>query len=346
MRTPESSVAAVASPSGRSDPLVDGFGRPIGDLRLSVTDRCNLRCVYCIPEEAPEFQPREQLLTFEEMERLVRVFAAAGVHKLRLTGGEPLLRHELPALVARLTAIDGIDDVAMTTNATRLLEQLDALLDAGLQRINISLDTLRPERFERMTKRKGLETVLEAIEAARHSPLAPVKVNVVTMRGFNDDEFVPFAAFARATGVIVRFIEFMPLEAGDVWSRQMLVPGREVHAAIHAAFPLEPLEPGHDAETAERFRFVDGGGEIGIISPVTRPFCGACNRARVTADGKLRTCLFSHAEVDLKGALRAGATDDEIRTLLAAAWGRKERGHLIDQPGFVRPARTMSAIGG
>lgn len=329
-----------------SRPLVDGFGRPIGDLRLSVTDRCNLRCVYCIPEEAPEFQPREELLTFEEMERLVRIFAAAGVHKLRITGGEPLLRRELPALVARLSAVDGIDDVAMTTNATRLREQLEALVAAGLRRINISLDTLRPERFARMTKRRGLDGVLEAIEAACRSSLAPVKVNVVTMRGFNDDEFVDFAAWARATGVIVRFIEFMPLEAGDVWSRQMLVPGREVYEAIHGVFRLEPLDPAHDAETAERFRFSDGGGEVGIISPVTRPFCGACNRARVTAEGKLRTCLFSHAEVDLKRALRDGADDGEVGELIAAAWRRKERGHLIDQPGFVRPARTMSAIGG
>lgn len=337
-----------ASPTDGADPepLRDGFGRPIGDLRLSVTDRCNLRCVYCIPEEAPEFQPREELLTFEEMTRLTGLFAALGVGKLRITGGEPLLRCDLPELVDRLSGVEGIDDIAMTTNATRLEESLHALIEAGLERVNISLDTLRPKRFRRIAQRTGLETVLSAIEAARASTLHPVKLNVVTMRGFNDDELVDFADFARQTGVIVRFIEFMPLEAGDVWSRQMLVPGHEVREAINAVYPIEPLDPNHDAETAERFRFVDGPGELGIISPVTRPFCGACNRARITADGKLRTCLFSHREVDLKAPLRAGESDEAIRALIAAAWRAKKRGHLIDQPGFVRPERTMSAIGG
>lgn len=326
--------------------LRDGFGRPIGDLRLSVTDRCNLRCVYCIPEELPEFQPREELLTFEEMERLVGLFAEVGVHKLRITGGEPLLRRDLPDLVGRLAQVEGIDDVAMTTNGTRLEVCLDELVDAGLERINISLDTLRADRFRQMTKRTGLEEVLSAIDAARRSALAPIKINVVTMRGFNDDEFIDFARFARQREVIVRFIEFMPLEAGDVWSRQLLVPGREVYEAIHDWKALEPVDPAHDAETAERFRFRDGGGEVGIISPVTRPFCGACNRARVTADGKLRTCLFSLEEVDLKEPIRDGSGDEEVVSRIARAWRRKEPGHLINSPEFERPARTMSAIGG
>lgn len=337
---------SLDEPRRRRPPLVDGFGRAIGDLRLSVTDRCNLRCVYCIPEELPEYRPREELLTFEEMTRLVRVFADLGVRKLRVTGGEPLLRRELPELISRLSTVPGIEDVAMTTNATRLEDQLEELLAAGLRRINISLDTLRADRFRRMTQRTGLETVLRAIDLACASALLPVKVNVVTMRGFNDDEMVDFARFARERPVIVRFIEFMPLEAGDVWSRQLLVPGREVRDAIHAAYPLEPVDPAHDAETAERFRFRDGAGEIGIIAPVTRPFCGACNRARVTADGKLRTCLFSLAEVDLKTPLRRGADDDRIAEIIAGSWARKERGHLIDSPDFERPARTMSAIGG
>lgn len=342
---PDAFSSSSATDAPRS-PLVDGFGRPIGDLRLSVTDRCNLRCVYCIPEEIPEFQPREELLTFEEMDRLVRIFADLGVRKLRLTGGEPLLRRELPKLVGTLAAIPGLADIAMTTNGTRLEEQLEPLVAAGLGRVNISLDTLRADRFQRMTQRTGLETVLRAIDAACASSLHPVKVNVVTMKGFNDDELVDFATFARQRPVIVRFIEFMPLEAGDVWSRKLLVPGRQVYEAIHAVHPLKPLDPGHDAETAERFRFREGDGEIGIIAPVTRPFCGACNRARVTADGKLRTCLFSLAEVDLKTPLRADADDRRIAEIIAGAWGRKERGHLIDSPSFVRPARTMSAIGG
>jgi cyclic pyranopterin phosphate synthase len=322
------------------------LGRPLGDLRLSVTDRCNLRCVYCIPEETPEFQPREELLCFEEMTRLTGLFATLGVHKVRLTGGEPLLRRELPLLVAKLAALPGIDDLAMTTNATMLERHLPALLEAGLDRINISLDTLRPDRFQQMTKRTGLETVLDGIRAAQASTLAPVKVNVVAMRGFNDDEVIDFGRFARATGVLVRFIEFMPLEAGDVWSRKLLVPGAEIRETLGAWSAIEPIDPSHPAETAERFRFSDGVGEIGIISPVTRPFCGACNRARLTADGKLRTCLFSLTEVDLKAPLRGGASDEELLAIIRSAWGRKEPGHLINSEDFVRPRRTMSAIGG
>jgi cyclic pyranopterin phosphate synthase len=327
-------------------PALDKFGRSIGDLRLSVTDRCNLRCVYCIPEETPEYQPREELLTFEEMARVTELFTRLGVRKVRLTGGEPLLRREISKLIAQISRLPRVEDLAMTTNATRLRPHLDALVSAGLQRINISLDTLRPDRFRRMTQRTGLEEVLDAISAAQGSGLAPVKVNVVAMKGFNDDEVVDFGRFARDSGAIVRFIEFMPLEAGDVWSRQLLVPGADIRRALDAWKGLEPLDPSHDAETAERFRFADGVGEIGIISPVTRPFCGACNRARLTADGKLRTCLFSLSEVDLKGPLREGADDEAMISLIRGAWGRKEPGHLINSPDYQRPDRTMSAIGG
>jgi cyclic pyranopterin phosphate synthase len=280
------------------------------------------------------------------MTRVAGLFTRLGVRKIRLTGGEPLLRRELPKLVAQLSGLPRVEDLAMTTNGTRLVEQMDALVSAGLQRINISLDTLRPDRFRQMAQRTGLETVLGAIRAAQTSKLAPVKVNVVAMKGFNDDEIVDFGRLARDTGAIVRFIEFMPLEAGDVWSRRLLVPGAQVRDALHAWHPIEPLDPTHDAETAERFRFADGVGEIGIISPVTRPFCGACNRARLTADGKLRTCLFSLAEVDLKAPLRGGAGDEELMSIVRGAWGRKEPGHLINSPDFRRPERTMSAIGG
>ena len=335
----------ASSPSGRA-PLTDGFGRAVGDLRLSVTDRCNLRCVYCIPEEAPEFQPREEILTFEEMERLTRLFVAAGVRKVRLTGGEPLLRTDLPDLVRRIASIDGIDDLAMTTNGMFLAASLEELLDAGLQRVSLSLDTLRPERFRLLTRRGGIERVVDAIRLARDSRLGPVKVNVVPLRGFNDDEVEAFARFAREERVIVRFIEFMPLEAGEIWTRDMLVPGAEIRERIHAWMPIDPVDPNDPAETAERFRFRDGGGEIGIISPVTRPFCGACNRARMTADGKLRTCLFALAETDVKGPLRAGADDAEIFARIGGAWRAKEAGHLINTDAFVRPDRTMSAIGG
>jgi cyclic pyranopterin phosphate synthase len=336
----------TTSPAVDPTTLTDGFGRAIGDLRLSVTDRCNLRCVYCIPEETPTFQPRDELLTFEELQRLTALFVAAGVRKVRLTGGEPLLRRDLHELVRGIAAIDGVDDLAMTTNGIFLERALDQLRAAGLHRLNISLDTLRPERFRLLTRRGGMETVVRAIRAARDAQMGPLKVNVVPLRGFNDDELVAFARFAREEEVIVRFIEFMPLEAGDVWSRDLLVPGAEIRETLNAWRPLAPLDPNHAAETAERFRFEDGIGEIGIISPVTRAFCGACNRARVTADGKLRTCLFSLHEIDLKEPLRAGATDIELLALIAGGWGAKEAGHLINSDDFVRPDRTMSAIGG
>jgi len=335
-----------SSSVGDTNVLMDGFGRAIGDLRLSVTDRCNLRCAYCIPDEAPTFQPREELLTFEELERITSLFVAAGVRKVRLTGGEPLLRRDMPELVRGIAAIPGVEDLAMTTNGIFLERSLTELREAGLQRLNVSLDTLRPERFRLLTRRGGLEKVVDAIRAARDANMGPVKVNVVPLRGFNADEVVDFGRFAREENVIVRFIEFMPLEAGDLWSRDLLVPGAEIRDTLDAWKSLEPLDPNHDAETAERFRFADGAGEIGIIAPVTRPFCGACNRARITADGKLRTCLFSLHEVDLKAPLRAGAADDEILELIAGAWGAKEAGHLINSKDFVRPTRTMSAIGG
>ena len=326
--------------------LRDGYGRAVGDLRLSVTDRCNLRCAYCIPGEAPEFRPRAELLSFEEMQRLVRIFVGLGVRKLRLTGGEPLLRRDLSTLVGLLASVPGVHDIAMTTNATQLLPCLDELVAAGLGRINISLDTLHPDRFEQLTRRTGLDVVLRAIERCRRSSLHPGKVNVVTMRGVNDDGVESFAGLARSLDVVVRFIEFMPLEAGNVWSRELLVPGAQVREAINAVYPLVPRDPEHDSETASRFRFADGTGEIGIISPVTRPFCGACNRARMTADGKLRTCLFALRETDLRGPLRSGASDAEVAALISAAWRRKKAGHLINQPSFVRPVRPMSAIGG
>jgi len=336
----------VISTAADSGTLQDGFGRLIGDLRLSVTDRCNLRCVYCIPEETPTFQGREELLTFEELTRVASLFVKVGVRKIRLTGGEPLLRRDMPDLVRAVAAIPGVDDLAMTTNGIFLQKALPALQAAGLQRLNISLDTLRPERFRLLTRRGGMERVVDAIRASRDAGMGTIKVNVVPLRGFNDDEIVSFGQFARDENVVVRFIEFMPLEAGEVWTRDLLVPGAEIRDTLDAWKGLVPLDPSHSAETAERFRFADGRGEIGVIAPVTRPFCGACNRARVTADGKLRTCLFSLCEIDLKTPLRAGATDEELLRLITGAWGAKEAGHLINTTDFQRPDRTMSAIGG
>ena len=324
-------------------PLVDGFGRRHRDLRISVTDRCNFRCTYCMPAEGMTWQPRERLLTFEEIERIARVCVERfGFDAIRLTGGEPTVRARLPVLVGKLAAL-GVD-LSMTTNGSRLGQQAHDLADAGLRRINVSLDSLRPDRFAALTRREELPQVLAGISAARHAGLHPVKVNVVVVRGVNDDEVVDFARFGRDEGVHVRFIEFMPLDAEHRWDRSAVVPSAEIVAAIHASHPLERV--GRDHEPAERWRFVDGAGEIGVIGSVTEPFCASCDRVRLTSDGQLRACLFATDETDLRHLLRTGATDDDLAAALARTVAGKWAGHGITAVDFTRPARSMSEIGG
>ncbi|MGD0055705.1 MAG: GTP 3',8-cyclase MoaA [Acidimicrobiales bacterium] len=326
-------------------PLVDRYGRVHDDLRISVTDRCNLRCVYCMPEEGMTFLPRAALLSYEEITRVARVARDLGVTSIRLTGGEPLVRKDLVTLVASLSRL-GFSDLAMTTNAMRLAALAGELADAGLRRVNVSCDSLRPERFEAVRRRGDLRTVLQAMDAAEAAGLRPLKVNVVLLRGVNDDEIVEFAAFARDTGRIVRFIEFMPLDGQGQWDRDQLVPGREVFERISQVFPLVASDGQSGPAPAERFRFVDGTGEIGLISSVTQPFCATCNRLRLTADGSIRNCLFSDDELTVRDALRQGHGDEVIARMLRQSVWAKFPGHAINEPDFLRPARSMSMIGG
>ena len=327
-------------------PLVDGHGRAIGDVRISVTDRCNFRCQYCMPAEGLPWLDRSALLSYEEIERLVRLLAAMGVHDVRLTGGEPLVRKELWRLVERLAVIPEVEDLSLTTNGYLLTRQVDQLVAAGLKRINVSLDALAPDRFFQLTRRDSLAQVLEGLEAAQaHPELRPIKVNVVALKDFTEDEVLRFAEFARQNPYEVRFIEFMPLDADRAWTRDKVLPNAEIVRMIDEVYPLEPV--GRERHgTARRYRFADGHGEMGFISPVTEPFCGDCNRIRLTAEGELRTCLFSMTETDLRAPLRSGATDAELEEIIRDAVWRKELKHHVNDPGFVQPARTMSRIGG
>jgi GTP 3',8-cyclase len=327
-------------------PLVDRYGRVHDDLRISVTDRCNLRCIYCMPEEGLSFLPQPELLSFDEILRVARVARGLGITAVRITGGEPLMRKGLPRLVGGLAEI-GFDDVAMTTNGTKLARVAAELAAAGLRRVNISCDSLRPDRFAAIRRRGDLAVVLDAMDAAEAAGLAPLKVNVVLLRGQNDDEILDFVELARRTGRIVRFIEFMPLDAEGKWERDRLVPGREVFDRISAVWPLVPVTVTSGSAPAERFRFADGGrGEIGLISSVSEPFCGTCNRLRLTADGDVRNCLFSDDERTVRGVLRQGGTDAELALLFRQAVWAKFPGHGINEPGFLSPARSMSMIGG
>jgi cyclic pyranopterin phosphate synthase len=328
------------------EPLIDGHGRRIGDLRVSVTDRCNFRCQYCMPADGLPWLEREAILRFEEIERVVRMLCSMGVASVRLTGGEPLVRRELPRLVAMLAAVDGLGDLSLTTNGYLLERDAAALADAGLRRINVSLDSLQRDRFFQLTRRDSLDQVLRGLDAVAARPeLRPVKVNVVALRGFTEEEALPFARFARETGFQVRFIEFMPLDADRAWSADSVLPGDELRALIDRAHPLEEV-PREASSTARVFRFRDGVGSIGFVNPVSEPFCSDCDRLRLTADGKLRTCLFSVNETDLREPLRSGASDSELEEIIRAATWRKELKHRVGEPGFVQPARTMSAIGG
>jgi GTP 3',8-cyclase len=328
--------------SGALD-LVDGYGRVHRDLRISVTDRCNFRCTYCMPAEGMTWLPRSEVLTFEEIERIARVCVERfGVDSIRLTGGEPTVRAHLPVLVEKLAALDV--ELALTSNGVTMRHLAADLRDAGLKRVNISLDTLRPDRFRELTRRDQLDDVLDGIAAAVEAGLSPVKVNTVVMRGVNDDELVELAAFGRANGVTMRFIEWMPLDAEERWRDDAVVSQQEILAAIGTVFPVTPIQRG--SEPAERFAYKDGVGEVGVIPSVTRPFCATCDRIRLTADGQLRSCLFAVEETDLRGLLRDGASDDAVAEAIQSCVKGKWAGHMIGQVTFIRPRRSMSQIGG
>lgn len=327
--------------------LCDSFGRVIRDVRMSVTDRCNFRCVYCMPPTGLSWVDKPELLTFEELHRLAEIFVELGVTRIRLTGGEPLLRYGLPVLVRQLAHIPGISDLALTTNGFLLGDFLGELIEAGLNRVTMSLDSLNPTTFWTMTRKAALPKVLETIYQVQPSGLSPLKINCVVMRGVNDHEILDFVNFARETRVAVRFIEYMPLNGPNQWRPEVMVSGDEILQRIQQQFQLAPVAPVSPGETALRFRFADGGaGEIGIIASVTRPFCNACSRIRLTADGKLKTCLFAHQEYDLRGPLRAGASPGTLKELICNAVFHKGPGHTMNSPEFLAPARTMSCIGG
>lgn len=330
--------------------MVDPFGRTVRDLRISITDRCNFRCTYCMPAEGMAWLDRSELLSFEEIERVARVCVERfGFDGVRLTGGEPTVRARLPLLVSMLSelVVPGTGrpvDLALTTNGVTLPLLAEDLRAAGLGRINISCDSLRADRFESLTRRDGLQRVLLGIDAAIEAGFSPVKLNVVMIRGVNDDEAVDFARFGRERGVQPRFIEYMPLDASGAWSMDKVVPASETLAAIDAVFPLE--EVAHGSEPASRYRYLDGAGEVGVIPSVTKPFCGDCDRIRVTAEGQLRTCLFSVDEHDLRSVMRGGGSDDDLVAAVRAAVGTKWAGHGIGKVNFIRPRRSMSQIGG
>jgi len=337
--------------------LIDSFGRTIRDLRLSITDRCNFRCTYCMPEEGMQWLPRSEVLTFEEFERLSRIFVERfGVDGLRLTGGEPTVRAHLPVLVRKLAQLrvpadsgsplaGQKPDLSITTNAATFRVVANELREAGLDRVNISLDTLQPDKFLRITRRDELARVLDGISAAQEAGFAPVKINAVIERGVNDDEIVDLARFGREIGAEVRFIEFMPLDASGHWLHDKVVGQDEIVAKLAATFPLEPV-PARGAAPADRWRYLDGGGTVGVIPSVTKPFCGDCDRVRLTAEGQLRTCLFATDEFNLRDLMRADADDDQLAAEIQRAVGLKWAGHQIGQVTFVRPRRTMSQIGG
>jgi GTP 3',8-cyclase len=333
-------------PMAAPKPLHDGHGRRITDLRVSVTDRCNFRCQYCMPAEGMPWLDREEILSFEEIERLVALMVGIGIEDVRLTGGEPLARRDFPLLASMLAGIDGLRDLSLTTNGYLLERDAAALASAGIQRVNVSIDSLQRDRFFQITRRDALPQVLRGLRAIADQPkVRQVKVNALGIRGFTEAEILPFCELARSSGLQVRFIEFMPLDADHAWSRDQVLTGGEIREAIESRYPLVEAQRDPSA-TARVFAFADGRGEIGFVNPVSEPFCADCNRIRLTSDGKLRTCLFSLTETDLRDPLRAGASDSELERLVREAVWRKELKHRINQPGFVQPARTMSAIGG
>jgi len=326
-------------------PLVDGFGRRHTDLRISVTDRCNLRCSYCMPLDVV-FKPREELLTYEEIARVTGVFAELGIRTIRLTGGEPLIRRDLPALVRRLVAIPGIDEVALTTNGLLLADQAEALREAGLGRLNVSLDSLSDEGFERIARRPGLDRVLAGLAAAKQVGFTAIRINAVSIKGLTESEIVPLARFCRREGFQLRFIEFMPLDADQAWDRSQVLSGADVREILEREIgPLVADTRADVGQPAIDYRWVDGGG-VGFINPVTSPFCDRCDRLRLTADGQVRNCLFSTVEWDARRLLREGGDDAAIAALIRDCVAAKRAAHGIDTPAFERPARAMYQIGG
>ncbi len=326
--------------------LIDTQGRVVRDLRVSVTDRCNLRCVYCMPAAGMPWLPKDRILTYEEIARVARVCLSLGVTGIRLTGGEPTVRLDLPVLVRLLGELRPGLDLSLTTNGLKLVEMAPALRDAGLRRVNVSLDTLDRGRFQALARRDRIADVFAGLAAARAAGFTPIKINAVLMRGFNEDEAVRLAGWARDEGFELRFIEWMPLDFGRGWSREKLVPASEILAQVGAAYPLEPARVEDPSAPASMYRYLDGRGLVGMIASVTRPFCGHCDRIRLTADGQIRTCLFANHEHDVRDLMRGGGTDEDLAALLTAAVWRKQPGHLINSPAFEQPARGMSAIGG
>ena len=332
--------------TSRPNLLVDSWGRPHNNLRISVTDRCNIRCVYCMPEEV-RFQPRAALLSFEEIERVTRVAVPLGIDKVRLTGGEPLVRRDLPTLVKKLVAIPGLEDIGLTTNGILLAPVAQTLRDAGLKRINISIDTLDPVRFQRLTRRPGVEQVIEGILAAKKAGFDPVKINAVAIRGETEEDVVPLAHFAREHGLELRFIEYMPLDAGHLWEREKVLFAADILELLaRGVGPLAPVADPDPRAPALDYEFADGGGVVGMIASVSRPFCMSCNRLRLTSDGKLRNCLFSLEETDVRSLLRGGGSDEAIAQTIRDCVASKWEGHEINTARFIQPERLMHSIGG
>jgi cyclic pyranopterin phosphate synthase len=328
-------------------PLTDRLGRVHTSLRISVTDRCNIRCFYCMPNENVRFRPRDEILTFEEITRFVGVVSQMGVRRLRLTGGEPLVRADLPRLVEQLARLPGVEDLALTTNGMLLDEHAAALRDAGLQRLNISLDTLREEVFQKISRREGLDRVLAGIAAAQAAGFERIRLNAVAIQGLTEDEIVPLARFARERGLELRFIEYMPLDAEQHWRQADVLDGDAIRRVLEAEFgPLRPVGRVHPSQPASDFEYADGGGRIGLIQPVSQPFCGDCDRLRITAEGQVRNCLFSTAEWDARALLRGNATDDELAELVRDCVRAKAPAHGIGTVEFIRPERAMYQIGG
>jgi cyclic pyranopterin phosphate synthase len=339
-------ISRVDTTMATAERLTDSFGRVHNNLRISVTDRCNIRCVYCMPESVT-FLPRQSLLSFEEIERFVRVGVTLGIDKIRLTGGEPLVRRDLPRLVERIAGIDGIRDIGLTTNGILLAPMARALWDAGLRRINVSLDTLDPAKFEELTRRPGLEQVIEGILAAKTAGFDPVKVNAVAIRGVTEDDVVPLGRFCREHGLELRFIEYMPLDAGNLWERDKVLFATDILELLSEGIaPLVPAANPDPRAPAQDFDYADGRGRVGMIASVSRPFCMSCNRVRLTADGKLRNCLFALQETDIRALIRGGATDAEIAVAVRDSVRAKWEGHEINTARFIKPERLMHSIGG